>query len=350
MKKRLFLALALGLVLVAGLLLWVGQRKPAEEPLELSTEPLRIKRYHGGVSNDLFSLIPQSELDHLFVGNPWSPDSELEALPVFKTPYAPSPQIEAAVTEKVYAIADQLNLAITPKDSSWNSYVFDGGDLWCRSDGVVMLSYRPLPSSFSKRLQGKTTKGNTFEEKKEVGNYFLKKYARTFGVKDPQISAPAGVLTSYSTYIGFHSGSGTLAEQITAFHFQRVDFFLKEDHLTICFQYAQLPEEIGMYPVISVEKAQQMLKDGSYSNNPGNSEDPVAESPPSAENIVFTTLLYDTYHYDTAIPFYLFYAPSESRSRVTGETLYRVYYVPAIDLSYIENPEIFGPGFEQYAD
>ena len=50
------------------------------------------------------------------------------------------------------------------------------------------------------------------------------------------------------------------------------------------------------------------------------------------------------------IPFYLFYAPSESRSRVTGETLYRVYYVPAIDLRYIENPEIFGPGFEQYAD
>ncbi|MBR6607241.1 MAG: hypothetical protein IKK98_01050, partial [Oscillospiraceae bacterium] len=69
MKKRLFLALALGLVLVAGLLLWAAIDEP--EPVELSTEPLRIKRYHGGLSNDLFSLIPQSELDHLFVGNPW---------------------------------------------------------------------------------------------------------------------------------------------------------------------------------------------------------------------------------------------------------------------------------------
>ena len=60
---------------------------------------------------------------------------------------------------------------------------------------------------------------------------------------------------------------------------------------------------MGDYPIISLQKAQQMLEEGLYTSNPYGTETAFVST---LEQIVKTDLIYFTNYYNLTVPFYRF--------------------------------------------
>ena len=89
-------------------------------------------------------------------------------------------------------------------------------------------------------------------------------------------------------------------------------------------------EEIGIYPIISLEKAKQLLFNGKFQTT-------YIDVEPSAKNIAGVELMYRDSVYDKYLmPYYRFFIEYKCNGKSDSKNYY-VCYVPAVEEKYIEN-------------
>lgn len=89
-------------------------------------------------------------------------------------------------------------------------------------------------------------------------------------------------------------------------------------------------EEIGIYPIISLEKAKQLLFNGKFQIT-------YIDVEPSAKNIAGVELMYRDSVYDKYLmPYYRFFIEYKCNGKSDSKNYY-VCYVPAVEEKYIEN-------------
>ena len=182
---------------------------------------------------------------------------------------------------------------------------------------------------------------------------FLNRYANILGIEKPVSCTLYDSAHLYRLYVEAYEGKGTLAEQFVAYHFNKVYFFYSGKSLSISRQTSDGLEKVGDYPIISLQKAQQMLEEGLYTSNPYGTETAFVST---LEQIVKTDLIYFTNYYNLTVPFYRFFVPMPYS--VVGDfhlinfpcdkTVLQCYYVPAIPLEYVKDPSVFGMQFRNW--
>ena len=185
--------------------------------------------------------------------------------------------------------------------------------------------------------------GASREDLTAVAEYLKDNYMQLPGMKDPQLNLYGGGynMESGQTYhIEFYEGADNLQQQILNYHFRRVAFYENKGKLYMAriFQ-TDLSGKTGDYPVITDEKARELLLNGHYITT-------VPYEMPGEPYIAKTELVYRNAERETYyMPYYRFYVELPEEKRQNGLKTYGAYYVPAVEPEYISNMPVWDGQF-----
>lgn len=274
---------------------------------------------------------------------PWKEDDEIAALPIYKNLAYYSPAGETVYLDggtlltMVQAIAEQLNTKVT----MITSYGVDGNDI--SKDDIYTISATTdigkivingcgqVYIYFSepiRLLDGYVVPGNTqIVEANTVVSLYLARFselisANVFKSAAYMIYDPEG--NPLLQYRAIEDAYGV--EGLLGYYFNPVNFYFDDTKNLIVFQYGDLrstAELLGYYPIITLEKAKQLLYQGDFSLFGEDDWNKVAL--PTKDDIRFVELMYLTYSTEQYYqPYYCFYIQmGESKE-------YRRFFVPAV--------------------
>lgn len=183
------------------------------------------------------------------------------------------------------------------------------------------------------------TNTSTPDELIAAGEYLWSLYGDIIGYEDPQVCVIGGDYSTNGTQsyvLSFYEGSCDKAEKLENYSLNRVEFLPDENgKLKFIRIYSdEALEKIGLYPIISEEKAREQLLDGQYYTS-------VTEEFPGESAVMRCELVYRTGGKDKILmPFYRFYVLLEDAPGADlypeGMQAYGAYYVPAVDPAYLE--------------
>ena len=179
-----------------------------------------------------------------------------------------------------------------------------------------------------------------------AAEYLKTAYAGLMGFENPQVNISGGDYNIYaerSFSLSFFEGSGSETEQIVNYNFNRTAFYPNDEgNLFIARVYRpDLSQKVGDYPIISAEKARELLLEGHYITT-------VPYEMPGAEYVKKVELIYRTGMYEQYyMPYYRFYVevPEGAPGGDTGLNDYGAYYVPAVDGAYLESMPTWNGSF-----
>lgn len=314
------------------------------------------------------------DISELVSANPWRENAAITTLPVYRNPITFSPQMIAAGPNFEGADLDKMRellldaagrmglgtnaLSITdnaPDEATRqeitehlqsigqtvpNGYfaptklMIEGEGLEMEVDQTMALAIRfdpavTLPSEYN------FTFDSSYEDISDVAEYLKTEYKDLIGFDDPQIAIYGGDYDIYSQQhygIMFFDGSGGITEQIINYHFNPVEFYCDHEGKLNLVKITQtdLSEVVGEYPIITPEKASELLSNGNYITSVPD-EMPGMEYVKKVELVYRTDVLEEYY-----MPYYRFYAelPEERYGEMKK---YGAYYVPAVSGEYISN-------------
>ena len=318
------------------------------------------------------------DISELINGNPWDEDTEISTLPVYRntliydenfiatgadweqmeimlydvaarlgieenklviTDDAPDEEQQALIKEKFEAVGDKVP----------DGY-FDPTKLIGESNGVTIevsqtmtatIEFKPpveLPEDYHFLYHC------SYEDILFAAEYLKETYSELIGTNNPVANIYNGDYNIYQQQdfnLTFYDGSGDLETQIVNYNFRGVAFYPNDDgQLMLARAFnPDLSDKVGDYPIITVEDAKTLLKNGNYITT-------VPYELPDMENVKKVELLYrnntrDEYY----IPFYRFLVELPEEERDGGMKTYGAYYVPAVHESYISNMPI-GDGWQ----
>ena len=145
-------------------------------------------------------------------------------------------------------------------------------------------------------------------------------------------------------HIRFFDGVDDLEERIVNYNFNQVSFILSSEEegiWLIRIHKPNLSKKVGDYPIISVEKARELLLDGYFITS-------VPFGLPEADYIAKAELIYrygegEKYY----MPYYRFYVeiPEEKGRAFDGAKTYGAYYVPAVESKYLSGLPVWDGNF-----
>lgn len=351
--KWAVLAACLGLL--AARILIPAQPEPSD-PVSLQAITVPELSY-GAMGFEGYLCYDIAELDN---GNPWSEDMELATLPVYRNgAYDPTgagiPRglSEAQMQERLTFAASALGLevleteVITAEELSTDPTelraVTDSGTLFIQAGGAIVYFLpeggQALPDGYSF-----THSDTTQAQAEETICYLAEAYQDLLGFESPRAVSPGdytftGVFTrSYCVY----DAAGDDLSDILNYHFRSARFGANDSGNLSSFRVENgllLAEELGDYPVISVEEATDLLAGGHYQTS-------VPDAFPGAEYIGKVELAYRTgSREEVLLPYYRFYVQLPDEVSELGLTTYGVYYVPAIAQEYIANIPTYDGSF-----
>lgn len=286
-------------------------------------------------------------------GNPWNETVSISSLPVFQNQLSYNEQHMVSgyslddMKEKFYDIAKSLNIlneslqiqidrtppysvVIQAETDDYQIAVYEN------MDAEILLNSPPiLPESL------RFLSLHSYEENMAVAEYLLSTYADLIDMQDPQIAISGGDCNSDGSkqyWISFYDKGKTFKESMLNYNFHTIDFYVGDGQLQhITFHHASFSSEVGDYPIISVDEAEKLLRNGNY----------IAFFPPQLikENfsIVKCDLIYRMEANDTyVVPYNCFYIEIDQEAYAAGATAYGVCYVPAISSEYIEAMPVNG--------
>ena len=285
-------------------------------------------------------------------GNPWDETVSISSLPVFRNQLSYNEQHMVSgyslddMKEKFYDIADRLNLPsgsfqIQIDRTPYSAVIQAETDdyqiaVYENMDAKIILNAPPaLPESL------RFLSLHSYEENMAVAEYLLSTYADLIDMQDPQIAVSGGYCRSDGTkqyWISFFDKGKTIKESMLNYNFHTIDFYVIDGQLKhITFHHSSFSSEVGDYPIISVDEAEKLLRNGNY----------IAFFPPQLikENfsIVKCDLIYRMEVIDTYfVPYYCFYIELDQEAHAAGATSYGLCYVPAISSEYIETMPVNG--------
>lgn len=240
------------------------------------------------------------EISELTDANPWTEETELTTLPVYK-----SQEFNEEASQKTDAESVQ-NITI-PEDVDY-----------------------PLESSV--------------EEVRAMAEYIEGNHSDLIDMENPLTDVYGGGYNMFNQQYYdiemYESGAG-MEEQILNYNFNRASIVRNEEEeslLSVKRYKADLSEKVGDYPLISVEEATRLLKKGNYKTT-------LLYEMPGEEYIGKVELVYRTGALvEYYIPYYCFYVELPDMAGADGLKTFGTYYVPAINKEYITNMPKWEPG------
>lgn len=313
------------------------------------------------------------DIAELVNANPWSETATPDTLPVYKNNLffdeecadfrgADPDEMRAFLldtAQKLGLDADALTVADNSPDEETKQEItekyemngervpdgyFDPTALTAQADGVridvdltmtATITFTParaLPQEYP------FTYESSCGELTAVADYLREEYAALIDMERPVTNISGGdydIYRSQSFSLSFFDGSGSIAEQLVNYNFNRILFYGGEDGTLDLIRICRLNsrEMTGEYPVITADEAAQLLKDGHYFTN-------VSGGLPDDCEIVKTELIYRDGPAQTYLmPYYRFYADltAYGQPQDDGIKTYGMYDVPAVDPAYISS-------------
>ena len=303
-----------------------------------------------------------SELDN---GNPWTVDTRLKTLPVYKNKTYDStgmatPGIgKERMLELARQAAEALNMKITGSiydtdgNTSEGSNIDDGAitsvavttataKITVTGNGTVTVSYNEgieLPEEYSFTYANPSDK-----EANTVTDYLVERFSGFLSFDKPQkalfvdYTYEGNRNRSYYTY----DADGSITEQILSYNFNKVQFAPDDNgnlKLIRKFNGLSCTEKIGDYPMITPEEALKLLLNGNYISS-------VPEKMPGEEYVVKSELVYRTANTnETFLPYYRFWVELTDMQQENGLKTFGAYYVPAVQQQYISDMPLWDGSF-----
>ncbi|NMA93768.1 MAG: hypothetical protein GX975_03805 [Clostridiales bacterium] len=340
--------------------------KADNPPEEVAMHPsglpmLTIAADSGGYGFEGFSAYDISQLEN---DNPWTVDSQLESLPVFRnTTQSDSAGIpihglsademlarakDAAdtlglVIDKSYVTEETAYINPNEQITVPGAAIVECGDIeiFVWPDGWLRIM---MKESLSLPEQYKFNDDLSDEQATETLEYLIAEYAGIVDMKSPAlaISARYGRDGGRSLTYKVYEGSGDLTEKILGYNFNYTIFCPDfDDNLHIIHRYNyDLSEKVGDYPIISAQQAKELLLNGNYITS-------VPYEIPGPEYVKKIELVYRVTSFEEVyMPYYLFYIELPETELENGIKSYGFYYVPAIHSDYISNMPVWDGSFQ----
>ena len=176
---------------------------------------------------------------------------------------------------------------------------------------------------------------SSYEDILSTAEYLKQEYKDLIGIDNPQINIYGGNYNDQleQTYsIEFFDANGSETEQILNYNFNRIAFYCDDSGNLFMVRIHQpdLSQKAGDYPIITSEKAEELLASGNYITN-------VPDEMPGLEYVRKVELVYHSETYDAYfMPYYCFYVELPEKEE-NGLKTYGAYYVPAVRGDYISN-------------
>lgn len=361
-NKKMIVAIACIVLLVVVSLVW--PKNPIEQnPTEsdkpnteiVNKEPVHIDEDDTTVVSDNFvhivgeDIFHKDDLEVLKKTHPWNETMQIAALPVYKNlSFYDNESLvqymnEDEITAKAQNIAEQLNMNIIgvqlqrgSTDNPQNKYVISG--IWVTTDtgsieidalGKVTVSFLDgvqLPNGYD------MSDATTIEHaNNKVVAYLMDKYKEV-------IEAPYFGSSSYPTYDAdgnrtmhfraiVDNGDISNVQNILDYNFNQVEFYYKEDYGLTGFSFGDVrfaTELVDYYPIVSLEEAKKLLKEGNYESDFFHSEADLLSY--ENEEVLGVELTYKVNKWEKVFqPYYCFYI------KTAGDNLYSRCYVPAVE-------------------
>lgn len=362
------------------LMVYAGIRTLPQEPAnDVSKLPLLTINEDAGEAMG-FEGYMAYEASELVNANPWSEASKISTLPVYhnQLTYNENGITSGAdfnkMQEFLLEVADRFGLdtntliisndvpdeetkqKISEKlqvvgDTIPEGY-FDPTKLIAKADGLeievnqVMTAKISLNPAISLPGEYNFTHHASYEEIVAVAEYLKTKYKDIIGINNPKVNIYGGdyniyVQQGYS--IEFYEASGSIAEQIINYNFNRVAFYCDDEGklLLIRIYKPNLSEKVGDYPIINLEEARKLLSHGNYLTT-------VPYKMPGLDHVKKVELVYRTGEREEYyMPYYRFYVELPEERSENGLKTFGAYYVPAVDGTYIANMPIWNGNMYQ---
>lgn len=309
-----------------------------------------------------------SELKEYHSTNPWTPDMEFEALPVFRNKvfegFTSSGGIFIYLSEEqmntiAKNVAYVLGTEITSTDTDYSEYIertddyptqeafetaplmanrvtaqcADGTEIWVDGAGGIRIELG-TPVHFPEGCGFDTP-----ERRNAAMEYLAEKYRDLLQFENPSFFVDSG-------YECIYDKSDDKVQQILNYNMYFARFCTNENDemYLIYFENGFMSSEyLGNYPVITLDKAQEMLLEGKYVTTVPN--DFIKNGTVSVEDIAFSEL---TYRCNSGLdeyfqPYYRFYVELDMDR--DGEKDYGAFYVPAVSEEYLSELTLWNGSF-----
>lgn len=322
--------------------------------------------------------------DELLDNNPWTPEVELETLPVYKNSLTFDyysyfqPQnadfdemraVLTAVAQKLEMDPEEMTITDNAPDEEYKNAVtekfamvgeevpegyFDPTALIIEADGIKLTVDETLTAKIEFVPPVELPEGYHFtytatSEEMEVAAYWL---AERYGgllsdMEEPTLDqgmADRNIFGERDFDVVYYDAGGSVEDQIVHYNFDRVVFYPNDDGELFLARVYRMPvaEKLGDYPIISVDDARVLLLSGNYTTT-------VPYEMPGEEYIRKVELLYRTgSHEKIYLPYYRFLVElpeEEFKSGTEGLKNFGAYYVPAVDGKYIADMPTWGGEF-----
>ena len=276
------------------------------------------------------------DISELVNANPWNEKILLAALPVFgvknDTP-------ENKLKELIAATAGKLNL------KGFGSFSNDGGAVFADSESIKITATDTDIAVYFKKAERLPKKYNfgyyaSYRDMKKSAEYLKNKYSALFESGKYILNLYGGDCDIYgrqSYNISFYKDSDDIVQKIINYNFYKT-YFTPNDNgelEQISTDTPNLGDKIGNYPVISPDKAKELLYNGKYVTSAPTA---IKKSNKTAQTeLVYRFAPWEKYY----IPYYRFLVVEESTGNESlekqGFKSYCAYYVPAVEDKYIAN-------------
>lgn len=317
---------------------------------------LTIENRTEGMGYEGFMVYDISELTN---GNPWTESARLDTLPVYRNLMWDHEfkngvyQMSDAELDTMKAIllragaglgidTDELERTLSVNEWSYVVAGKNGAEIEVDTDMTTTIEFIPavtLPDQYNF-----TYHSSSYKEMEAVAEYLKNEYKDLLGMKNPRTDIYDGDYTfdgEQSYNIAFYEGNGELADQIINYNFKRVTFSCndKGELWIVRIFNPDLSDKVGDYPIITVDEAKELLKEGKYITS-------VPSEMPGMDYVRKVELVYRTGSLEEYfIPYYRFYVEVPELQAGKGLNTYGAYYVPAVAGEYISDLSVWDGSF-----
>lgn len=276
------------------------------------------------------------DISELVNANPWNENISLAALPVFRVK---NDTPENKLKELITATAEKLSL------KGFGSFTNDGGAVFAESESIKITATDTDIAVYFKKAEILPKKYNfgyyaSYKDMKKSAEYLKNKYSALFESGKYILNLYGGDCDIYGRrqyHISFYKDSDDMVQKIINYNFYKT-YFTPNDNgelEQISTDSPNLGDKIGNYPVISPDKAKELLYDGKYVTS---SPTAIKKSDKTAQTeLVYRFAPWEKYY----IPYYRFFVAEERTGNESlekqGFKCYCAYYVPATQEKYIAN-------------
>lgn len=301
---------------------------------------LEISEDEGGYGCEAYWAYDISELVN---ANPWNKEMKLSTLPVYKT------AADTFVTDAEFAEMENFLKEIANKlelNGGTLNITENPSELSAESNGIKLKVDRTISATVTlEPAVALPTKYDfsyyaPFYSMKNAAEYLKEKYCTLFDGKKYALNLYGGDYDIYLRqhhYISFYCAEGDDTQKIINYNFNKINFSPDDNGrlFLISIDRANLSDKVGDYPIITAEKARELLKAGKYVTS-------VPHTLNGDEHIAKVELIYRNAPWDKYyMPYYRFYieTPYEEMGDMKkyGLKEYGAYYVPAVEERYISN-------------